>query len=492
MPRDAFPDETVTLTSAVIRGSSVYTPAELFPAYSSELGKPLTSASVRAIAANVAKLYRVRGYAEPRVTVDTALAAHGVVRIDIAEARLAEVSISGHAGPYRARLERLEAELEQAAAVLSETDLRIALDRLRTLPGLTVAASAARDTAEPNLYTLALDADFSPIAGAVRVTNRGTDEIGPLFVLGQVVANGLFGSSSSAGVSFAAADDEDEYRAAGILGSGAIGSRTKVIGNGFSSRADPRERSGDRDDVYRRDRLTLRAERRLGNAGALELALTGALEWDDLTAKSSGVLVRDERLRTLGAGARLGWRAGDTRSSLVLDAVKGLDGLGSRLTALDLAHDPRTTDFLLLKLAYTRAMRLDERWSVRLDAFAQQSSDVLPFVQRFKIGGDRLGRGFEVARIAGDSGIGAKAELRRRLPAAPPFLPAAAVYGFYDLAAAWRNDVPGRDSAATAGLGLASDGRRVSTRLELAAPLTRPDVDGRKKASLFLELTTRF
>ena len=40
---------------------------------------------------------------------------------------------------------------------------------------------------------------------------------------------------------------------------------------------------------------------------------------------------------------------------------------------------------------------------------------VLPDSERFKIGGDRLGRGFEVAEIAGDSGIGAKIELRRDL-----------------------------------------------------------------------------
>ena len=40
---------------------------------------------------------------------------------------------------------------------------------------------------------------------------------------------------------------------------------------------------------------------------------------------------------------------------------------------------------------------------------------VFPDSERFKIGGDRLGRGFEVAEIAGDRGIGGKLELRRDL-----------------------------------------------------------------------------
>jgi hemolysin activation/secretion protein len=116
----------------------------------------------------------------------------------------------------------------------------------------------------------------------------------------------------------------------------------------------------------------------------------------------------------------------------------------------------------------------------------------LPYNERFKIGGDRLGRGFEVAEIAGDQGIGAKVEARRRLINAPTQLGRTSVYGFYDVGAAWKQDVAGRESAATTGFGFATQGRRTSGSIELAQPLTHPDVEGSVDLSLFAELAINF
>ena len=52
--------------------------------------------------------------------------------------------------------------------------------------------------------------------------------------------------------------------------------------------------------------------------------------------------------------------------------------------------------------------------------------------------------------------------------------------------------LPGRESAATAGFGFAVQGRRVSSVVELAKPLTHPDVEGRKDLALFAELSLSF
>ena len=129
---------------------------------------------------------------------------------------------------------------------------------------------------------------------------------------------------------------------------------------------------------------------------------------------------------------------------------------------------------------------------MRLDAFSQYSNDVLPDSERFKIGGDRLGRGFEVAEIAGDSGLGAKLDLRRELVNTESFLGRVSAYGFYDYGAAWKQDLPGRESAATAGTGLAISGAALTGYLEVAAPLTGPDIEGKHTASVFAELSYRF
>ena len=48
-------------------------------------------------------------------------------------------------------------------------------------------------------------------------------------------------------------------------------------------------------------------------------------------------------------------------------------------------------------------------------------------------------------------------------------------YGFYDIGAAWKQDVPGRESAATAGHRVSrSQGSSLTGYLEVAAPLTGP------------------
>ncbi len=173
---------------------------------------------------------------------------------------------------------------------------------------------------------------------------------------------------------------------------------------------------------------------------------------------------------------------------LGLQVRRGLNGFGSTLDAMDIADDPRRKDFLLTKLQFTELMRFAQRWSVRLDAFGQQSAYVLPDGERYKIGGERLGRGFEVTEIAGDQGLGAKAELRRELSSAAAVVGKTSLYGFYDFAAAWKQDLPGRESAATAGIGFAVEYWRLSGFIEVAKPLTHADVEGDRDTKVFAEV----
>lgn len=489
MPLEAHAQEP-RLTSAVIRGSSVYDAAELFSAYRDQLGQPITNASARSIAAKLAARYEQDGYARPQIRIDDGLLAAGVLRIDVLETRIATLDISGDPGPYRQRMQRLAGPLLDADIVRPGA-LQDMLRRMRALPGLSVSAATSPDDIEGNAYRLDLDADYKPVTAAFRVTNRGTDEVGPNFVLGQAVVNGLLGGRTTAGALFGAAQEYEEYRGLGAVVSvaaGDAGARTSLTG--FRSRSNPHEQGQDRDDRYVRDRLSLKVERPLSHSPTGDLGLSFALDAEDLAIFRAGERLRDERLRMLETGLRASWRSGSgTQSVASAELVKGLDALGSGLMALDLSDDPRRPDFLLMRMSFVRLTQLSARWSVRLDAFAQQTNDVLPYSERFKIGGDRLGRGFEVAEIAGDQGVGAKVQLDRALRGLPEPLGRTSVYGFYDIAATWKELVPGRESAASAGVGVAIRRGRTRGTLELAQPLTHPDVEGRKDLSLFVEIT---
>ena len=471
----------------VIRGSSVYAAPTLFDVYREQLGKPITTEGARAIARALVAKYQHDGFAEPTVQFDDALLAAGVLRIDVFEPRISEVRISGDPGPHLDRLESIGAEL-RAEQPLAQSDLQSAVGRMRELSGLTLSARTERDDSGPNLYRLDLDTDFKPVSSVLKLSNRGTEEAGPVFLLGQVTANGLLGGRTSLGAMFASATDYAEYHGIGALAGVGVG-RGQLSFTAFQSRSNPHEVGVDLDDVYLRNDATIGLVRPIKRDERSSISLTAGFDLADLEIVRSDAMLRDERLRMLKAGTLFLWQGGSkTQWASSVEAVKGLDGLGAGLTALDLVDDPRTADFFLTHLSLTRLTRFGERWSVRLYALAQQSADVLPYDERFKIGGERLGRGYQIAEIAGDQGIGAKVELRRELLQAPALLERVAVYGFYDIGATWQHDTRYRDSAATAGFGVAKQGRRLTGTLELAQPLTHPDVDGRKDLRLFAEI----
>ena len=481
------------LVSVVVRGSTVYDAPALFDVYRGQLGKPVTAASAREIASALAAKYKADGYSPPQVKLDDSLLAVGVLRIDLLEPRIVEVTINGDAGPHLERLDTLGTKLREDGPI-TQAGVDTALRQMRSLPGLTLQAATARDEPSTNLYRLDLDAQFDRTSGVLRASNRGTDEAGPNFVMGQVMVNGLLGGRTNLGATFGSTTDYDEYHGLGLLADVGVGTAGGGLSfAGFRSRSNPDEPIVDRDDNYLRDLASIAYTLPVPEFERANMTLTAALGLDDLEILRSGERLRDERLRLLTIGPRWSWRHGrDAQSFIGVDVVRGLDVMGSGLTALDLDDDPRSAEFLLTRLTFTRISRFSAGWSVRLDALAQQSPYTLPYTERFKIGGDRLGRGFEVAEIAGDQGIGAKVEVRRQLVNTPRVLRGASLYGFYDIGAAFKQDAPGRESAATAGFGLATLAGRVSSSIEIAQPLTHPDVEGRKDLTLFAELALGF
>ena len=476
------------LVSVVVRGCTVYDAAQLFDLYREQLGKPVTADSARAIVITLLQKYEADGYPQPQAKLDDALLEVGVLRIDLTEPRIGEVRVNGDPGPHLERLETLGTKLRDDVPV-TQAGIATTLRQMRSLPGLTLQATTARDDASTNVYRLDLDAQFDRTTGVVRLSNRGTDEAGPVFVLGQVMFNGLLGGRTNLGATFGSATDYAEYHGLGMLANIGVGSAGGGLSfSGFRSRSNPHEAYVDRDDDYLRDRASISFARPLPAFERANFVLAGALDLDDLEILRSGGRLRDERLRLLSVNPRWSWRhAGGAQYFVGVDFVKGLDAMGSGLSAVDVEEDPRRADFTLTRLTFARLSRFGEGWSVRLDALGQQTPHVLPYIERFKIGGERLGRGFEVAEIAGDEGIGAKIEVRRQLGNAPPALRGASLYGFYDIGAAFKQDVAGRESAATAGFGFTIQGRRVSSVIELAKPLTHADVEGRKELALFAE-----
>jgi hemolysin activation/secretion protein len=481
------------LTTVVVDGSSGYDAARLFAAYRDQLGREISRASARAIVDALLALYELDGFVRPEIRLDDSLTGRGVLRVQVFEAQVTDVLFEGDTGRYQGQLEEIGAKLE-AARPLRRNDVPDALRAMRQIAGLAVTASTRRDAQVPNAFELVVKSEFSPVDGVVRMNNRGTDQVGPAFLLGQMFANGLLGRQDKIGLIFAAASDPEEYFGAGLYADVALGrAGTHASTLLFRSRSAPTESPFNLDHEYLRERATLRVSHPLRQEATSSLSIGAAFDADDLIIDRSGTAIREDRLRIVETSLRGSWRsAGATQYSAGLVLRKGLDAFGAGLQAPDLAVDARREDFLLAQLTGTVYRRFATDWAARLDTFAQHTGYVLPDSERFKIGGDRLGRGFEVAEIAGDRGVGAKLELRRDLLSTDGMLGRLSAYGFYDFGAAWKQDRPGRDSATTAGTGFALQGSSLTGYLEVAAPLTGTDVEGKRRTAVFVEISYRY
>jgi hemolysin activation/secretion protein len=480
------------MTSAVIRGSSVYGAPALFETYRASLGQPLTAGVATAVANALAHLYERDGYARPELYVDERPMAAGILRIEVYEPRFTRVIFAGSQGPYAQRLEALGARIVAVNPVRPK-EVQRALKAMRLLPGLAVIESVARDAAVRNGFILTLTVSYKEVEGLVRLSNRGSKEIGPWFADAQLVGNDLLGQDEKLGVLATATTDFKEYEAAGAFADVPVGAAgTHLSALGLYSYSVPHVPPGDPVDTFRRTLVQLRATQPLLASATASVNLVGGVDIDNQITDENAQRLRDDRLRIVDLGTQAAWAAFTaTRYNLVFDLRKGLDALGSQLFAEDLVPDLRRKDFLLWRAQLTQLTQLDERWSLRLDALLQHSGYVLPYSEQLTIGGQVLGRGFEISEVAGDSGGDGRVELRRllsRLNGTGEL----SLYGYYDYGAVWSQDGSPAQSAAVTGIGAAFTRGTLAGSLEVAQPLIHPDVDGSRSPRVLLEVTKTF
>lgn len=486
----AAPTFAETLKSAVILGSATYASGELFDLYGSHLGETVDETTAANIADALRQRYLDDGYARPGYTIlDNGLGS-GIVRIQVSEARISRVEFEGDAGPYSEALEGMF-----AAAVLGDVlrpaEVRDVLKRSRRLRGLDISIRTVADSDSSGVFLLQVQTSFNPVESRVRLSNYGTEEIDRNLLSATFAANGLFGRDTTAGAFLASAKDSRNYRSGGAFLSTALGSNGTTLQLLASSAALKIDSSGGVVEQSR-DRYHLKLARAFSLESGRDVSVWAGVDLDNLDIIQDDTISREDRLRGIEAGFRVGRRSTSSAKSITVELELGINGLGGRVDNFSNPDEARENNYAFAEIHYMYRAQLAERWGLRWDVFAQHSPHDLPTIKRFKVGGNRIGRGFEAAAVSGDRGFGNRLELKRRTEWGPSFLKVGDVFAFYDLGSAWRNDSTGRESAASTGIGAIVRGGRFSATVELARPLTHDDADGNRSAGLFFEIVGAF
>lgn len=173
--------------------------------------------------------------------------------------------------------------------------------------------------------------------------------------------------------------------------------------------------------------------------------------------------VADSTDRLVVLEGRLTWDIADRVGgvSLIDGAVRqGLDIGGAEVGGDGGGHP----DFTALHLNLTRLQRLDDAgtWSLWTEAMGQYATTVLPDAERFALGTASIGRGYAPGNTTGDTGLGARLELRRQMGESPAFA-AAELYAFGDWGRAYDRNIA-RDGQQWETLASAGVGARLDVR----------------------------
>jgi hemolysin activation/secretion protein len=458
------------LGGTVIVGSRVFSPAAFFSTYRDALGQAATVSSARAVLAGIESLYVKDGYYKPQLTLNEELLREGILRIDVFEAQLTAVRVEGRAGPYDRQLATLVQSLRSAGALRRNT-IPAALKKLRALPGLSVTATTAADPELKNGFVLKLVLHYQPVMVMAHWSNRGTGSIGPNFVLLQIAENGQLGQEEQAGVLVTSGFQYTEYHGGGAfldvpLGGHGTGMSMAV----FHSTSQPTEPGGPIDLHFPHDLGSLHLTQLIVDRDGATLTALVGLDYDDSIIQFQGTDLESDRLRVAVLGLDVAGTAGEALPySVALQVRRGLDALGSGVSIID--GTVIAADYSVAKLDAAMIVPLGARWSMRLSVTGQWSGDTLPYEERFLIGTDTLGRAFNTAEIAGDSGLGLKGQLEFPVSGLPSWLGKPTIYGYGDYGTAWLHDINVQQYATTAGTGVRLGYSHLEGSVEVAKPV---------------------
>jgi len=456
------------LLAPYVLGSSVYSVRDLAGEIAVIVGKPASVASLDALRAAIRAHYVRDGYISPIIAIPTEDLSSPTPRLYIHEARIEDIVIQGNPGPYRARIEAALSALRSGA--LRMESLRTAFQSIRELPGITSQPVFDPRPDEPNAFRLVISLDYAAVSGELDANNGGTRDLGRVIFGGLLSLNGLLGADEQFQLRGATSSQAGRYKYVDVKATRWFGTTTQGVleGGGSAAIPDPQTDFSDRD-------VTLGLRHSLLGHGEDSLIVYGSLHGDDsVVHDAANAHLVDDRIRTIGLGLQLEHTGTLAQTSTYVTVDHGADVLGA--ASLDTRDSEVNVTFTRYVLGLTQSVSLSSLWKMRIDVYAQATSDVLPVLERYAFGGLGFGEAFDPASLVGDSGTTVTTEIGRALRPHLAGMKYATVFARADYGVAWNNAsyLPRKDDAASMSLGVLGKWSHFGGTLSISTPVLQP------------------
>ena len=479
------------------KGISSYSDADLKKYYQEYIGTEISLTQVFVIAEQIQDRFRADGFMLTRVVVPEQKVNNGIFTIQAIEGFISNIKVEGDIGPVQARVQATLENLLHQQPVTTQ-DLERYLLLVNDLPGIRAVGFLRANAGELGASELVVQAERKAFEGYAYANNRGSRFTGPhRFVMMARENSATFLGEQIEGLFLHSLfDDEQRFGQLTIRQPLTSDGLLLELSAGFSP-----SRPGFGLDVLDTETEALTVNAQLSypliRSRKHNLYIQGGFQSIDQEVRILDEKITRDQLRVFFANLLYDFKddlGGFTEVSFGLR--QGSDVLNaSDKRDPDLSRIGGVSDFTSVNAFFSRHQHLWDNLGLFMSATGQYSFDTLLSPEEFTLGGERFGRGYNPAELAGDSGLGVTAELQYTVPGPFDFWQSIQGYGFYDFGVVWNRDQreKDRESLASAGLGIRNQLlENVFIDLEVAWPLTlKPDTYD-KEPRFFFQVLTRF
>jgi hemolysin activation/secretion protein len=434
-------ETTLVIRGIRIIGATVYTAQQFEDLYADLVGETVTLLAVYDVARRITAKYGADGYVLSRAIVPPQRLdpAGADVRIQVVEGYVERVEWPPQLATY------VDFFSDYAARITSERPANIrTIERnlllAGDLPGLKFKNSLKPHPSRVGAAILVVEVTAKPADLFGRVDNRGTKARGPMQFLTTATANNLLRIHEAFSVSYAGAFETKElqYYAASY--------RQVLNSQGLSAFINASYGYGRPGTVelellrYRTRSAFLEAGLNFPVVRSRELNINVGGLWFGSDDRGSFFDLPDTPPSTLdklrGFRLKLEADAADQFggiSQMIYVFSQGIQGLGSTQNGNELASRANgRVDFTKMEIFLSRMQPMSPGFSLLTAVYGQYALTPLLTSELCGYGGRIFGRAFDPSQITADSCLEVLGEVRYDLPAVPPALTQAQLYGFAD------------------------------------------------------------